>query len=101
MLASTTSAGAATEFRPHPRNACDYVNRDGLDDRKANLRNCTIAQNNANRRSASNASFQYIGVSRERRRNKWVAHIKINGDEKYLGSFDIEEDARNKAECRT
>lgn len=72
---------------------CDHVNHDGLDDCKANLRNCTIAQNNANRRSAAGASSKYIGVSRDKRRNKWVAHIKIHGEEKYLGSFDVEEDA--------
>ncbi len=72
---------------------CDHINHDGLDDRKGNLRNCTIAQNNANRRSASNASSKYIGVSRDKRRNKWVAHIKISGEEKYLGSYDVEEDA--------
>ena len=72
---------------------CDHINHDGLDDRKANLRNCTIAQNNANRRSAANSSSKYIGVSRDKRRNKWVAHIKINGEEKYLGSYDVEEDA--------
>jgi hypothetical protein len=72
---------------------CDHINHDGLDDRKANLRNCTIAQNNANRRSARGASSRYIGVSRDRRRDKWVAHIKKDGDEKYLGSYDVEEDA--------
>ena len=72
---------------------CDHINHDGLDDRKADLRNCTTAQNNANRRSAASSSSKYIGVSRDRRRNKWVAHIKINGEEKYLGSYDVEEDA--------
>jgi hypothetical protein len=72
---------------------CDHMNHDGLDNRKGNLRNCTIAQNNANRRSARDSSSQYIGVSRDKRRNKWVAHIKIKGEEKYLGSFDVEEDA--------
>jgi hypothetical protein len=72
---------------------CDHINHDGEDNRKANLRNCTVSQNNANRRSSPNASSQYLGVSWDKRRNKWVAHIKKDGDEKYLGSFDVEEAA--------
>jgi hypothetical protein len=76
-----------------PGMVCDHINHDGLDNRKANLRNCTIAQNNANRRSSQNASSKYIGVSRDKRRDKWVAHIKKDGEDQYLGSFDVEEDA--------
>jgi hypothetical protein len=72
---------------------CDHINHDGLDDRKANLRNCSVAQNNANRRRSRHGSSQYLGVSRDKRRDKWVAHIKEGGEEKYLGSFDVEEDA--------
>ena len=72
---------------------CDHINHDGLDNRPANLRNCTVAQNNANRRSAVNASSQYVGVSRDERRGKWIAAIKKNGHQKTLGQFEREEDA--------
>jgi hypothetical protein len=72
---------------------CDHVNHDGLDNRKRNCRNCTIEQNNANRRSARGASSQYIGVSWCPRRKKWVSYIKHKGKARNLGLFDLETDA--------
>jgi hypothetical protein len=72
---------------------CDHINHDGLDNRKRNCRNCTTAQNNANRRKSPAASSQYLGVSWDKRRRKWVAHIKDHRKERYLGSYDIEVDA--------
>ncbi|NLT77875.1 MAG: AP2/ERF family transcription factor [Planctomycetes bacterium] len=78
---------------------CDHANHDGLDNRIANLRNCTTAQNNANRRKRAAgcgsraATSQYLGVAYDRRRNKWTAYVKKNGRQKNLGLFDVEEDA--------
>jgi len=72
---------------------CDHINHDGLDNRRTNCRNCTIEQNNANRRSAHNASSKYIGVSWCPRRKKWVSYIKHKGKARNLGLFAIEEDA--------
>lgn len=72
---------------------CDHINHDGLDNRKRNCRNCTLAQNNANRRPCPHGSSQYLGVSWDKRRNKWVAHIKDHRKERYLGSFDSEVEA--------
>ena len=70
---------------------CDHANHDGLDNRIANLRNCTTAQNNANRRKRAAgcgsraATSQYLGVAYDRRRNKWTAYVKKNGRQKNLG----------------
>jgi hypothetical protein len=69
---------------------CDHVNHDGLDDRRANLRNCTTAQNNANRRPRARTTSRFIGVSWDRARRKWAAHIKKGGKQKNLGLFDDE-----------
>ncbi len=72
---------------------CDHANHDGLDNRVANLRNCAVEQNNANRRSARHATSRFLGVAWDRRRQKWVAYIKKHGRQKNLGLFDVEENA--------
>ncbi|MEN6335263.1 MAG: AP2 domain-containing protein [Phycisphaerales bacterium] len=72
---------------------CDHKNHNGLDNRRLNLRNCTIEQNNANRRSSPHATSEFIGVSYCRKRDKWVSSIKHHGRAKNLGQFDRPEDA--------
>jgi len=72
---------------------CDHANHHGLDNRRRNLRNCTAAQNNANRRPGPTATSAFLGVSWDSRRRKWVAYIKKNGKQKFLGSFDTEIEA--------
>jgi hypothetical protein len=78
---------------------CDHKNHNGLDNRKTNLRNCTMEQNNANRRKratghgAQVTSSQYLGVSWCPRRKKWVSYIKHKGKARNLGLYDIETDA--------
>ena len=59
-------------------------------------RNCTIRQNNANSRAARTSTSKYKGVSWNRRCRKWVAYIKKDGRQKFLGSF-IDEKAAEKA----
>jgi hypothetical protein len=78
---------------------CDHKNHNGLDNRRLNLRNCTIEQNNANRRKRATSpgsrapTSQYLGVSWCPRRKKWASYIKHKGRAKNLGLFDIEADA--------
>jgi len=72
---------------------CDHINHDGLDNRRANLRNCTIRQNNVNSRAAETSTSKYKGVSWNRRRSKWVTYIKKDGRQKFLGSFTEESQA--------
>jgi len=76
-----------------PGLVCDHVNHNGLDNRKANLRNCTISQNNRNARSAKGASSKYKGVSWNKLRQKWAAYIKKDGIQFNLGCFDDEREA--------
>jgi len=66
---------------------CDHVNHDGLNNRKKNLRNCTLTQNNANSRPSKNSSSKYKGVSWNKSRRKWAAFIKKNGAQLHLGYF--------------
>jgi len=72
---------------------CDHINHDGQDNRKQNLRNCTITQNNANSRSARGASSKYKGVSWNKKRQKWAAYIKKDKKQTRIGFFEDEVEA--------
>jgi hypothetical protein len=66
----------------------DHINRDGLDNRKANLRLVTPQQNAWNRKRSNPGRSKYIGVSWLKRNSKWQAHIQIDGRVRHLGYFD-------------
>lgn len=69
----------------------DHINGNPLDNRRQNLRFCTIQQNNFNRRAVGGTSV-YKGV-RKTKSGKWSSAIRINGADTYLGTFASEEDA--------
>ena len=72
----------------------DHKNRDGLDNRKANLRIATRAQNQYNRRKTSKkTSSKYKGVDLDRSKNKYRAIISCDGKRIFLGYFNNEIDA--------
>lgn len=70
----------------------DHVNRNGLDNRKANLRPATRAENGRNRAKSNNRSYssKYKGVSQYPGKKLWKAHIQVNRKLSSLGSFDDE-----------
>lgn len=69
---------------------CDHINHAGLDNRRSNLRNCTLKQNNANSRSAASSSSKYKGVSWCTAKGKWAAYIKKDDRQFFLGHFSSE-----------
>lgn len=73
----------------------DHIDgEEGLDNRKANLRFCSRAENSMNRSKSKNeSSSQFKGVYFSKKNNKWIANIKKNRTTFYLGSFDLEGDA--------
>lgn len=71
----------------------DHKNRNGLDNRKSNLRIATHAQNQHNREGLKDCSSKYKGVYWRKDRNRWVAIIRQNGKVKKIGSFRDEVDA--------
>ncbi len=71
----------------------DHINGDSLDNRRANLRLATQAQNLYNRKKKKNTSSQFIGVSFNKSHRYWGVQIKVNGKTIWLGSFDSEIDA--------
>jgi len=71
----------------------DHVNRNGLDNRKSNLRICTRSQNVMNTIKKEGCSSIYKGVSYNKRRHKWIVRITMNRIVYYLGAFQNEEEA--------
>ena len=79
----------------------DHINHNTLDNRKSNLRICTLQQNNKNQKKKTNNKSGVIGVSWDNSRGKWCAQIMHNHKHIHLGRFDtIEEaiEARKQAE---
>jgi hypothetical protein len=79
-------------LRPPGHLVVDHINHNGLDNRKANLRHATRAQNNFNRLIIirEDSSSKYKGVSWRKRKKKWRARICINGERKHIGYFKDE-----------
>lgn len=71
----------------------DHINRNKLDNRKCNLRICTRRQNNFNRGIRNDNTSGIIGVSFDKRRNKWRSRIQVDKKEKHLGYFNTVEEA--------
>lgn len=77
----------------------DHRNRNGLDNRRSNLRKCTKADNarNSNRR-IKNKTSSFKGVSLYSARviaigRPWRATITVDGKQLYLGYFSTEIEA--------
>ncbi len=65
----------------------DHRNHNGLDNRKANLRPCTKAQNQQNCLKQKNCSSRYKGVYWHKNRKKWQTQIVVNHKNLYFGSY--------------
>ncbi len=69
---------------------CDHINRNGIDNRKRNLRNCTTRENLLNRGPKRGSVSKYKGVYWRKQRKKWSADIQRAGNYKHLGYFESE-----------
>ena len=69
----------------------DHVNGNVLDNRRENLRNCTIAENSRNRKISLINKSGYKGVIRFR--GKWRATITVNNICIFISDYDSKEDA--------
>jgi hypothetical protein len=65
----------------------DHINGIRSDNRLENLRLCTESQNCFNRPKQSNNKSGFKGVSWHKQKTKWVAQIKIDKRNKFLGFF--------------
>lgn len=65
----------------------DHIDGDKLNNRRANLRRCTVAQNNQNCGIRKNNVSGFKGVGFLLGKGKYQARIRHNGKRHYLGSF--------------
>ncbi|HFD86877.1 MAG TPA: HNH endonuclease [Gammaproteobacteria bacterium] len=70
-----------------PEHEIDHKNGITDDNRWCNLREATHLENMQNYKTPAHNTSGYIGVSFCNRSEKWIAHIKINRVNKYLGCF--------------
>ena len=76
----------------------DHINGDTLDNRRANLRIATSAQNHQNRHGADRDSKSGVrGVHWEERTGRWRAQARLNGRFYWLGRHDTIEEAEAAA----
>lgn len=70
----------------------DHIDKDGLNNKRGNLRFCTKAQNAQNRRHLGGES-PYRGVFWYKKSGRWGARITARREERFLGLFSSEEEA--------
>lgn len=73
-------------------NMYDHIDRNPFNNRKYNLRPCTITQNNRNGNLRRNNSSGVSGVSFNKRKQKWTAAVTCDGPH-FLGYHDNKDDA--------
>jgi hypothetical protein len=76
-----------------PEDQIDHINNVRDDNRIENLREATHSQNSRNISSRKGSTSKYLGVSWDKRSDKWLAQIQVDGKTKHLGYFTVEEDA--------
>lgn len=78
----------------------DHINRDGLDNRRRNLRTHRgQLENMRNQRKRAGGTSTFKGVSRRSDGLKWVAGIFVNYKKHHIGSFDSERAAALAYDC--
>lgn len=73
----------------------DHIDGNGLNNKVENLREATHKENCRNIKVSSANTSGYTGVYLDKKRNKFVSQIKVDGKHKYLGSFLNIDDALN------
>jgi hypothetical protein len=71
----------------------DHIDGNGLNNTRANLRICTIAENVRSSRRRTDNGSGYKGVGFHKASGKWVARIVTNGEKMYLGLYESPEQA--------
>lgn len=75
------------------KQSVDHINRNGLDNRRSNLRDSSNKQNQENTGLSKVNKPGVTGVYWHKQQQKWAASIGHNGKRIHLGYFDKLEDA--------
>lgn len=78
-----------------PQGEIDHINGDKADNRAANIREATRAQNMQNRPSPARGANPYKGVSFNPANGMWRARIRANGRQEHAGYYTTPEAARD------
>lgn len=70
----------------------DHINFNRLDNRKCNLRICTLLENSRSKRKIVKSVSKYKGVTFPNQK-VWMAKIRVNRKTLTLGSFKTEREA--------
>lgn len=70
-----------------PLHEVDHINGDPSDNRMDNLRVVTHSNNLRNAKRPRDNTSGIIGVSWDKRLNKWIAKIKTGGEQMHLGVY--------------
>ena len=80
------------EHGTEPKHQIDHINGDPSDNRIANLREATPAENSQNKKGPMKNNKSGIrGVSYSKAAKKWQAFIALDGETKYLGLYQTPE----------
>lgn len=77
-------------LEPGDRRVVDHINGDTLDNRRANLRVVTPAQNAQNQGARAG---RFRGVSFDKSRGLWLASATLNGKRTTIGRYATEDEA--------
>lgn len=73
--------------------AVDHINRNKLDNRRANLRVCQNKDNIKNMWKRKDNTSGWTGVYHDKRYGNWWSEIMVNGEKHYLGGYKKFDDA--------
>lgn len=79
-------------LQAQPSDVVDHKNGQRTDNRRENLRFCSISENAGNAKAVKSSS-SFKGVSRDNQKQAWLAQISISCKHYYLGVYKNEEEA--------
>lgn len=81
-------------LEPKEGEVVDHINGDPLDNRRSNLRICTVQENSCNQKTRLGNKTGARGVHWEAGRGKWYAKVTVKGRTVFVGRYDTLDEAK-------